>query len=237
MHFIHSDGYTFALQTTTTEYMTEYQFVSLDKQPFPCIDITVQDNIGYLNALNYYSSCSLSAKSLEHGHGTVHMMKVALKYVLGKHPNIKYVELQDETFILMPGKPLITSRRLIQGRLGWYEEHLHAVPIGRTVLLLKFLRDQNARARFESKIPQRPLSWWTAQNTVKLCREIGCPHPILGTTWKILRHTIIGYDVNLQDSDTMMGGAPMQRIRNVLKNAAAFPYDLTLEAKYRTQLS
>lgn len=240
MHLIQSGGYTFALVVTTIpKFEKKYKFVSLIKQPFPCISIAVSaDGSAVLEALNFYKSCSIKEKSLESGLGTIYMLKVALAYVLAKHKKLKEVELQDETFVNIPEKPLISGRRIIMGQLGWYEEHLKAVPTGRTRFLVKFFRDPESRRTIQDKIPiHEGRSWWTATNVMKLCELIKCPGGIIGSTWKIDRATINGYNIEFSEqqskSDTIGGSHIAGKVKRILKGARGFPYEETLRAKYR----
>ncbi len=236
MKYLESDGYTYALDINTSSDVTVYKFVSLVKQPYPCVKITVYDDSMVLDALNYYKSCSLSEKSLDKSQGTVHMLKVALAYVFDNHPNITHVDLQDETFIDIEGKPLITSRRLLQGHKGWYEEHLQAIPTGKTKQLLKFLRDPKRRSHIDVQLPKQPNTWWTASNIMKVCEMIRCPSTVFGTTWNIERSTVMRYHLTYRLKSRLNGGGSEQsnkRVARILKSAKAYPYELILQAKYR----
>lgn len=221
MRFITSGGYTFALKTTRDLDMTMYDFVSLETKPYPCVRITAYKDVMTLDTLN--------PKELEPSSGTIYMLKTALTYAMKKHPSVQHIELQDETFADTTGKPMITARRLLHGQQGWYEEHLQASPIHRTVHLLDFLRDPKRRMRIDAKLPNKPNTWWTAANVMKVCEEIHCPSGILGTMWKIERNTVNSYGItySYKRSTKTSGGT--------IPTPNHFPYELILQAKYRNK--
>ena len=124
--------------------------------------------------VNYYSSCS---KNFQKSTGTIHMVNTVLKYVIDTYPHIKGFKLKDTTNInseidnSVQTPFFVSTRRLLKGELGWYEEKFGAKPIGDTIEIIQFLRKQ--RKLFESVIPMdKPNNWWTEQNTDSVIKDI-----------------------------------------------------------------
>jgi hypothetical protein len=133
-YFIHVKDYTFFLTDEINEDGdVDIQFLSLKKQPYPCLRIELNTNKknkeAYLQSVNFYTSCSIKEKQLDKQSGTITMIQTALTYMKKTYSHVKKVHIKDETFINIPGKPLITSRRLLKGQMGWYEEYLGATPL------------------------------------------------------------------------------------------------------------
>ena len=233
MKYIESNGYLFAMDEYKAYDVQIYQFVAMSKQPYPCIKISIYKGVANIDTLNYYANCSLSEKLLDKAIGTIYMMKTALAYVSQRHSTIMEYEIQDETFVNMPGKPLITARRLLQGEKGWYEEHFGAIPTQRTVLLLDWLRDPQHFLLFRDKIPKVEKTWWSASNVMKVCSLIGCPYSVIGTTWCIQKNSIINYNITYIEKEMQSGGANDKKFKRIIKNAKGLCHTTVLEAKYR----
>ena len=121
--------------------------------------------------------------------------------MLSQFPHVTQVELQDETFVDVPTKPFITSRRLLLGQRGWYEEHLGAHPSAKTAKTLDYLRHPmtqvKLRAILETFEDAQDKRWWSAQN-LKRVTDIFNPavfQRLLGTTWTISKETIRNWNV------------------------------------------
>jgi len=209
--FIESYGYSFYVEESPLYDETNgemcIEFLSLKKQPYPCVRIIVSKNpkepIAELQALNYYASCSIKEKMLENHEGTIVMVKTALAYMLSQFPHVTQVELQDETFIDLPTKPFITSRRLLLGQQGWYEEHLGAHPSAKTAKTLDYLRQHMTQVKLRAILetfedaPHDNKRWWSAQN-LKCVTDKFNPalfQRLLGTTWTISKETIQNWNV------------------------------------------
>jgi len=101
---------------------THYYIGNPERRHAACVHIIVNDTESRLYGLGYAKSCN-TMKNLEEGADTVAMVQGALKYVLRKHPNAAMFELEDNAYkTLRPSgkKILITPRRLLMGKQGWY---------------------------------------------------------------------------------------------------------------------
>lgn len=208
--------------------------VSRQKQPFPCVQILIpfretNDVRAELRMLNYYASCSVNQKSLEKGGGTVHMVKTALLYMIDTYPYIRYVDVEDNTFIDVPRnteKPLITPRRLIQGKQGWYEEHLKAVPDGHTANLKTYFQKKQIREKIDALLgndSENPL-WWTptqiknVMNQLPLVKGIG---DLTASNWVIHSNVIQDYRSRMPYQIDQTGGS-QTRVRHLLKKGRSY---------------
>lgn len=234
MKTIISGNYSFSVDIDIEYDIYTYRFIAMSKHPYPCVQITVYDNmIGNIDMLNYYANCSYSKKLLEKGSGSIYMLKTALTYVADRHPDVKQYDLQDETYMELPGKPLITARRLLMGEKGWYEEYLDAIPTQKTKYIIQYLRDSKNRMLYQNKIPDVEKTWWTPKNTMQICYSIKCPGSVLGTTWYIPKDIIDSYGINYIIQDSINGGYKKQRyiFEKAIKRKPC--YSIILEAKYR----
>jgi len=206
---IESHGYTFYVEESPLYDETSgeicIEFLSLKKQPCPCVRIIVSKNpkktSAELQSLNYYASCSIKEKMLENHEGTIQMIKTALAYMLTRYPHVAQVGIQDETFINIPTKPLITSRRLLLGQQGWYEEYLGAHPSARIETTLEFLRQPKTQTQLHEillKFPEAQdtlggnQTWWSPKNLKRGAdeRDPVIFQRLLGTTWTLSAKTI-----------------------------------------------
>ena len=150
--------------------------IQLNNSLIECVVISIPHNSQEADLLNvnYYSSCS---KNFQKSTGTIHMVNTVLKYVIDTYPHIKGFKLKDTTNInseidnSVQTPFFVSTRRLLKGELGWYEEKFGAKPIGDTIEIIQFLRKQ--RKLFESVIPMdKPNNWWTEQNTDSVIKDI-----------------------------------------------------------------
>jgi len=221
--------YVFYLKEYDYDDMNVITIVSKVKQPFPCVQLFIPnypDSSASIQSLNYYQTCSVNEKLLDKKNGTVIMIQIALHYAKMKYPYIKEFQLQDETHIDISAmeKPLITSRRLLEGRLGWYEEYLNAIPIQGTKLLIKYIRDVKIQSYIKgllSSESSNPL-WWTPSNIIKITSILNKELPerykhtlninreIFGTTWSIPVEEIpnIKYTID----ETQDGGSHIDKL-------------------------
>jgi len=246
--FIESHGYTFYVEESPLYDETSgeicIEFLSLKKQPYPCVRIIVSKNpkktSAELQSLNYYASCSIKEKMLENHEGTIQMIKTALAYMLTRYPHVAQVGIQDETFINIPTKPLITSRRLLLGQQGWYEEYLGAHPSARIETTLEFLRQPKTQTQLHEillKFPEAQdtlggnQTWWSPKNLKRVADELDRTlfQRLLGTTWTLSSKTIKGWNalgnrggggVDCVDYDTAPNLVKQsRRLKNILRNA------------------
>jgi len=210
MHSIESHGLLVAMDEQAAYDVLRYRFVAIEAEAY--LLISIYEGVANIN---------------DYTNGHILLMQIALSYVSQKHPTIIDYEIQDDTFVNVPGYPLITARRLLQGEKGWYEEHFGAIPTQRTILLLDWLRDPEHRLLFPK---EKENSWWSPSNVMKVCSLIGCPYSVIGTTWCIHKKSIIEFEKEIR-----CGGANEneKKFKRIIKNAKGLCHTTVLEAKYR----
>lgn len=242
MPTLHADGYAFdVLSEEFEDDEVLVSFVARMKQPYPCVQVYIPMQVGAtradLLALNYFASCSVNDKALEQGGGTAVMLRAALAYVMDHFPHIQEVGITDETFVYMRGRadnpPLITPRRLLQGRKGWYEEFVGAMPDGeKTTRLVTYLRKPATREKLEhlfvtENVPTDIL-WWAPQHTLELAAKLGkvsVADALLGTSWKVARETVRSYGLPYTVDYPAQGAAPaLRRARRIMKGGRSKVY-------------
>jgi hypothetical protein len=229
---IHASGYTFYLRefVDIEDNTVELTIVSKRKQPYPCVRIELDTRPSktnaYLQSVQYYGSCSINQKELERHSGTILMIQIALKYAIEKYTYIKRFHLQDETFIDIPSKPLITARRLLNGQRGWYEEHLHAKPGTEPLTkILHFLRKPDTNARVKALLPPESVEskWWTPNHIHLIADQVkqGLFLHLIGSPWIISAKTIQSYEVSYTESPITLqkGGYYRRRMNTILSNS------------------
>jgi len=199
---LHVKGNTFFLTDEVDEDgNVKIRFISLQNS---CVLIELNKNKrkteGYLQSVNFYTSCSIKEKELEKQSGTITMIQTDLTYMLNKYSHIKKVHLQDETF---PTKPLITPRRLLKGQLGWYEEYLGAYPLLDILKeKLKLLRKPETQAKLLTLLPPQSSDnkWWISENIIPIAEQLQerLFHYIIGTMWVISASTIRNYNIEFE---------------------------------------
>jgi hypothetical protein len=217
MTLVNTEGYTFYVEEepiydydmddNEIETLTRsILFLSLKKQPYPCVKIDVSKDkhitIAELQLTNYYKSCSIKEKELEQHSGTIVMLKTALTYVIQAYPHVKMIELQDETIINIPTKPLITPRRLLLGQKGWYEEYLGATPKKSSLIdTLRFLRQPSTQNSITDILPPESHNkqWWNPDNIKRITDKINKSlfQYLIGSMWQISAATIRNYNINI----------------------------------------
>jgi hypothetical protein len=188
--------YTYNARLEYGEGIDVLEFLQINDSITECISIDIpklESNVAYLNIVNYRSTC---AKNLQKGTGTVHVIKTALKYLCDNYKNIHAIKLKDTTIINEAINPsiadpvYITTRRLLLGKKGWYEENFSAVPIENTIGIISFLRDR--RSEFEDVIAKnKPNEWWSYANTKDLIKRIllKIKKNVPMSLWEILSNT------------------------------------------------
>jgi hypothetical protein len=148
------------------------------------------------------------------------MIQSAMMYVIEKYSHIKTIEIQDETFINIPSKPLITARRLLTGRKGWYEDYFGATP--KTPFLaeiLRYLRLPSIQEKVKSLLPPEASQnqWWIPNHIKEIADSIreGLFSYLIGSMWVISKETINHYDIknyNVQEGGGHFNKKKIQRI-------------------------
>jgi len=219
MRVVHG-AYAFSVKTEVDEEEEEtvVMFAAQERQPYPCVRIVLPSahgNTAVLHALNYYASCSMPIK-LDPGAGTIAMLRTALTFVLDAYPQVTQFELQDETFADVRGaeRPLITTRRLLQGLPGWYEEHFGALPQSPVVAQVRLPR---VRRRIDAWLAEHPeaddRTWWTPSHVRALTDATHIPPQIYGTMWVIPAAAVRAYGLRYEvRHEQGGGGARMARL-------------------------
>lgn len=228
-------------ELTTTEYTynvkIEYgeetdiiNVIQLNNSFMECIVLSVphKGTIADLLNVNYYSEC---ARNFQRGSGTVHMVHTLLKYTLNVYPHIRQFRLKDTTNInedidkTVQTPFYVTTRRLLKGELGWYEEKFGAQPINNTIEIIRFLRGVG-RPIIEDLIPSKaPQRWWTEENVSKIIKKIcirtdKISPSILQTIiyyseWVIPAENVTQIPYEIREINS---GGGVRRIRNIIKN-------------------
>jgi hypothetical protein len=228
---VEAEGYTFYVkeERIDDDETIVIDFLSLKKQPYPCVRIYIEgdfkDTNASLHSINYYKSCSIKEKELEKHYGTIALIKTALTYMIVKYPHIKTTTLQDETFIDIPKKPLITTRRLVKGQPGWYEEYLNAKPNSKLLIKkLKLLRKQSVQEKLLTLLPpeSNDNKWWVPENIKPVVDKIEMDlfKFLIGSPWIIDTETIKNYNIKLTitpDVSQKGGGKYYKKLKTVIK--------------------
>ena len=229
--WISVDKYTFFMEETIDAYDNiVISFLSTIRQPYPCVRIEFdrrpQYTTAYLQGLQYYRTCSIRDKELENHSGTIIMVKAALTYMLDKYSYIREVHLQDETFIDIPSKPLITPRRLLLGEKGWYEEYFGAIPENSMLdKKIQMLRQKDVQTRIRAFLPidAEDKTWWIPTNIQSVCDYVssGLARYLVGSSWVIPSKTIRTYDITytIQPASIQRGGSNMKSRDNATVSA------------------
>jgi hypothetical protein len=239
MALIQSGGYTYyVVEAPMYDYdddfnpietdTIEMECLSFKKQPYPCVRISLskKEPIATLHLVNYYKSCSVKEKKLEKHSGTIHMIQTILSHTINTYPHITFVELQDETFIHVPKKPLITARRLLLGQKGWYEEYLGALPAKKELqYTLNYLRLPSTQENIHTFLPpdaQNKL-WWFPEHIKYVADKINnklFPY-LIGSLWMISADTIREYGITMQISPATpkQSGGFQRKLQRIYRTA------------------
>lgn len=203
-HILSEEAYDFNILTENFEEMDtiEYYIESSHKNMPQCISISVINNRpALLEAVNYSSSCDLK-RQLKNNTGTILMIMGLLKYVFQKHKELAYISINDKTMVPRTSI-LISVKRLLQGRPGWYQEYLGAIPDPsniQTVQIIKALQKPTIQQRIQENLPiTRQRTWGKPSEIISIFERITLLRgtSILGTSWWIYRSTIESYPVSI----------------------------------------
>jgi hypothetical protein len=189
-----------------------------------CVKITVPKKNnkipGNVDTLYYDKECSISSVKLERKEGTIIMLKTALQYVSDKFPYVKEYMIQDETHVNDEklGKPLITSKRLLLGRPGWYQEFFGAEPTDNTTKLIEQISEKrvNINKLIKKYKPKNIGDEWFIPSNITLILDnipavvindniYNIGRHIFGTSWKITKETISKYNMDYNILDENIG--------------------------------
>lgn len=168
-----------------------------------CVHIIIDKSKTYATLENvvYRASCDIHNK-LEAHKGTIWMLQGTLQYICKKYPSLEFISLNDKSTIPQ-GNIHVTAKRLLQGRPGWYQEQLQAVPDMNdkpTRRLMKKLKHPDTQAEIQKYLPRTTQrSWGTSKDILELAPLIlgDVKKDLLGTAWKIMRQDILLYPVRV----------------------------------------
>lgn len=169
-----------------------------------CVHIIVDKDRKYatLESAVYRASCDTKNRLQPH-QGTIMMLQGVLKYLCKRYPALEYITLNDKSMVPL-GNIHVTAKRLIQGRKGWYEEWLQAVPDmshHSTRVLIHRLGHPDVQQKIQQYLPRTMVkTWGTTDDIVDLAPKIFGTHrkAVIGTAWKILRTDILAYPVRIK---------------------------------------
>lgn len=206
-----------------------------------CVYMTVDEtNEATLDGVQHRISCSID-KELEHGIGTVHMVKGALLFLRKMYPHIEWVYLNDKSTVITK-KIHITAKRLLQGRKGWYEEHYGAIPMDKwTRGIMNELATPGNQAKIQQYLPiTTKKSWGNAEEILTIAKNILPIYHryIIGTSWGISKDTIDTYyrDISIEvtDDKEQTGGNATKRKKKQLHQSIKKKWNTVAEKSYRS---
>lgn len=193
---IHTDKYTFPLNISEMYGIKEAIYVGNPRnRPYPCVIVHIHDddNDATLADVKFASTCSTN-KQLIQGAGTIEMIMATLKFAILRNPHLEKIVLVDESHIPISNELNIeiTARRLLTGKLGWYEEYLGAKPYGLDADFIKKIR----KTKINMQFPEDE-HYWTATNANKISNKL-FHRSVVGTNWCISKNTIINYPIQIR---------------------------------------
>jgi hypothetical protein len=180
------------------------------------IEVDVDEKYAILHNLEYSSKCELNDK-LESGIGTIIMAKTSLRYIIDTFTYINYVVLFDKA---KKNGINITPKKLLLGKLGWYQYHFGAKPNLRDEKTKSIIRSISKIELTESerKIIENK-NWGKDEEISNKCKELKIPL-IIGTSWKIDKADIMKYDVSYKIRKIQKGGTKIKdTFRKILNKA------------------
>lgn len=182
---------------------------------------------GQIDHLMYEQTCTIDGR-MEQGNDTRMMLMGALLYIAKEHPEVDSYSLQDEADKLVrvgigqvSKRILITPRRLLQGKMGWYQEHFGAIPEPRTERLVDSLKKRDSIRKIKEYMPITQRMDWGEYSEISEVASRILPknqpiHSLWGTTWYIPRDVILSYAEKVSvhaDDMVWKGGALMKSYR------------------------
>ncbi len=180
------------------------------------IPITKQaygSRIANLNDLNSRPKCSVDNELEQGKDGTDIMVQGVLKYIIQEYPFIETVELTDVAR-KNGTKILLTPKRLLLGKEGWYEERFGAIPDKATNNFIKHTLPKLRKNIDIEKISK--LTWGTYEDLDTISKYLTIP-----TKWYISKNTINNYPVKINveyiDYQTAGGLQLKPWIKNIIR--------------------
>jgi len=219
---------------------THIYIVEPRKTAYACVHLVVDDDEdeAVLSGLQYGNRCSTNREMRPHK-DTLLMLKAGLMYLFRTFPLVKRVSLTDKASIATPAKVMLTAKRLLQGREGWYEEHFGAVPdpsSKATMAVLKALANPVAQSRIQEYLPiTTQRAWGTPDDIIDYAYRIAKleTNAILGTSWCIHRDQMKTYEKSISIHILQSGGASLKSCKHRLRRATCRKSLLLLGAYHR----
>jgi len=202
LKYLRTDHYVFPMTFQKLGSITYIHVGNPRHRPQPCVELMVRrGGTATLQGVAYHSTCA--TVPMEANAGTKEMVRAALKYAATAYPHVRRFDVQDETHVRTPtGMHVITPRRLLTGRPGFFQEHFGALPSGDTRDILAALRAKHVCVRSED---------WSPDAVIQHAADAGLSqYCLFGTTWTISRATALAYDVTAELAD-QVGGAMRTR--------------------------
>ena len=166
-----------------------------------CVNILIDkiNKVAVLELLQHYYKCSLFS-DLQKGYEVKNLLKISLNFVILHYPELKYIELIDNSFIICGNKKRISLPDItfIKYNKTWYEKYFNAVPNDEskdTILVLKkqLLKISNKKLKlnyeeFIKKYYSEPI--FHKQNRLNIIKNIY----IKNMTFKTFLDQIQEYD-------------------------------------------
>lgn len=160
-----------------------------------CVFITIEDNsdTAILQNAMYQVTCAKS-NNLQPGEGTKTMLQCAIKYVFDTYLSVESISINDKSMV-PNGKIHVTAKRLLQGRMGWYQDALHAIPDPnhkQTMFLMKELQSASVKKRIAENLDITSQKNWGTHQDIEDMAKIILPRSakyLVGTLWSVPRHT------------------------------------------------
>lgn len=169
-----------------------------EKYTKACVFITIEDNsdTAILQNAMYQVTCAKT------------MLQCAIKYVFDTYLSVQSISINDKSMVPT------TAKRLLQGRMGWYQEALHAIPDPshkQTMFLMKELQSTTVKKRIAENLDiTSKKNWGTHQDIEDMAKQIlpKSAKYLVGTLWSVPRHTC---ECNYELIESSGGGITQRR--------------------------
>lgn len=139
-----------------------------EKYTKACVFITIEDNsdTAILQNAMYQVTCAKT------------MLQCSIKYVFDTYLSVQSISINDKSMVPT------TAKRLLQGRMGWYQEALHAIPDPshkQTMFLMKELQSTSVKKRIAENLDITSKKTGEHIKTLKIWLSKFCPRA--QSTW------------------------------------------------------